>query len=314
MKTLYRFHLAPFAFAFAASFLHFSGSVASATTLPTLGDAKQFTLFQIGNGGNGDGILEVTSSSTVYGDVAKAASSSGNDLKVSSSTINGATYRAPGVGLDISSSIITGGNNANQNLASAVADAQTAATVVASLPGISDTVNLNSTTKTFTATGGGMVINVSGDFILNSNATLRLDGSSPLDFFVFNISANAKFEVQGSKIELLGEISPSDVLFNVMGQAGGPGEDDAKIQQSLFRGTLLAAGRNVIINDNEFAEGNGIYGAIIAGNKLLFAESDIMHEPFCPVPEPSSVALFSCFGLGLLTRLQRCQRYGLARW
>jgi hypothetical protein len=271
-------------------------NLSQAATIPMLGDAKPFTLFQIGNGGNGDGILEVTSLSTVNGDVAKASSSSGNELKVASSTINGATYRSSGVSLSVSSSTITGGNNADVDLSSAVADAQTAAMDAMMLPGISDTVNLNGTMKTFTATGGPVVINVSGDFILNSGATLRLDGSSPLDFFVFNVAASAKFDIQGSDIELLGHITPMDVLFNVKGVVGGGGEDDAKIQQSLFQGTLLAAGRNVIINDNQYDEGNGLYGAVIAGNKLLFAESDITHDPFMPIPEPATIWLV---GLGL---------------
>lgn len=161
---------------------------------------------------------------------------------------------------------------------------------------VPDTVNLNGTTKTFTATGGPVVINVAGDFILNSGATLRLTGASPLDFFVFNIAANAKFDIQGSVIELLGDVTISDVLFNVKGVVGGGGEDDAKIQESLFRGTLLAAGRNVLVNDNEFSEGHGIYGALIAGNKLIVQESDIVHDPFMPVPEPATCALA---GLGV---------------
>ena len=289
--------------------LAFCVGMVEAGTIPMLGAAKPFTLFQIGNGGNGDGILEVTSSSTVYGDVAKASSSSGNELKVSSSTINGATYRSSGVSLSVSSSTITGGNNANVDLSAAVADAHTAAMDAMMLPGISDTVNLNGTTKTFTATGGPVVINVSGNFILNSGAKLRLTGSSPLDFFIFNIAANAKFEIQGSDIELLGEITPMDVLFNVKGVAGGGGEDDAKIQESLFQGTLLAAGRNVIINDNEYAEGNGLYGAIIAGNKLLFAESDITHDPFMPtvVPEPTTLWLAG-FGAALVAARRKARR------
>ena len=288
--------------------LVFCVAAVEAGTIPMLGAAKQFTLFQIGNGGNGDGVLEVTSSSSVYGDVAKASSSSGNELKVSSSLIDGATYRSSGVSLSVSSSTITGGNNANVDLSAAVADAQAAAMDAMMLPGVSDTVNLNGTTKTFTATGGPVVINVSGDFILNSGAKLRLTGSSPLDFFVFNIAANAKFEIQGSDIELLGEITPMDVLFNVKGVVGGGGQDDAKIQESLFQGTLLAAGRNVIINDNEFAEGNGIYGAIIAGNKLLFAESDIIHDPFMPtvIPEPSGLSLI-CLVAGMLVAAGRCR-------
>ena len=115
-----------------------------------------------------------------------------------------------------------------------------------------------------------------------------------LDYFIFNIGANAKFDINsGANIHLLGDIAPSEVLFNVL---GGGGEADAKIQESIFKGTLLT-GRNALINDNEGT--NFILGAIIADGKLLFAESVITHQPFlaptpvlAPVPVPAAGLLF----------------------
>ena len=107
------------------------------------------------------------------------------------------------------------------------------------------------------------------------------------DFFIFNIAMEREFKITGSDIVLSG-VDPSRVLFNVLGLVPQSGPDDAIIQESLFYGTLLAPGRHVLINDNEYAEGNGLYGAIIAGGKLLFAESDITHDPF-GLPTTTSV-------------------------
>jgi hypothetical protein len=91
--------------------------------VPTTGDAKSYTLLQLGNQGSGDGELSVDSESTVYGDVGKANDGQGKELKVSSSTINGKADRAAGVSLSVSSSTITGGNFANVDFSSIVSDA-----------------------------------------------------------------------------------------------------------------------------------------------------------------------------------------------
>ncbi|HET6889997.1 MAG TPA: hypothetical protein VFH31_02755 [Pyrinomonadaceae bacterium] len=163
----------------------------------------------------------------------KANDGQGKELKVSSSTINGKTDRAAGVSLSVSSSTITGGNFANVDFSSIVSDALAASAAALALPGISDTVNLNSTTKTFTGSGGANVINVRGNFILNSGAKLQLNGGVD-DFFIFNIAMEREFKITGSDIVLLGDLDPSRVVFNVLGLVPQSGPDDAIIQESLF--------------------------------------------------------------------------------
>ena len=148
------------------------------------------------------------------------------------------------------------------------------------------------------------MIDVVGDFILD-DSLLNLSGG-PNDAFVFNISADAEFKVNSdAEIRLLGSLSAMDVLFNIEGVVGGGGPDDVIVQESLIHGTLLAPGRNVLINDNEFGEGHGIHGAVVAGGKLIFEESDITHEPFVFVPEPNTFLLTALAGIIALCRRRR---------
>ena len=152
--------------------------------------------------------------------------------------------------------------------------------------------------------------------------------TTAVGFFVFNISAGQSFEVVSSAvIKLSGDIVPEEVLFNVLGDVGGGGIDDASISgNSLFRGTLLAPERNVLVMQNHFytfSSGDlldddggtgapsttavswqtateGLFGQIVSGGKITWSESDISHHAFMtmpPVPEPISFVVWSLLGL-----------------
>ena len=151
------------------------------------------------------------------------------------------------------------------------------------------------------------MIHVNGNFILNSGSTLTLSGGAN-DFFIFNIAAGFQFKINGSEILLAGGLDASQVLFNVLGPPPGP--DDAIIQQSLVFGTILAPARNILVNDNQYADGNGLYGAIITGGKLLFAESDITHDPYCEpmgntVPDSGTTLALLAAALGAIGVVRR---------
>jgi len=191
-------------------------------------------------------------------------------------------------------------------------------------------------------TSGANVFNSTENFIVASDnmvdrTILELTGG-PGDFFVFNIAPNQAFMIDGAEIRLGGDIVPEEVLFNVLGSVGGGFFDDAQIQEdSLFRGTLLAPGRNVIVAQNHFItfassgfpddDGGmqapsttavvwddptntaGLFGQIVAGGKINWSESDIAYHGFMtmPVPEPATLLLFGTglVGIGVGNRRRR---------
>lgn len=265
-----------------------------------------YTLLQIG--GPRDGELLVGSESWVGGNVGKAKDDKDNELKVSSSTITGEAHWETDVNYLESSSTVLGGN---QEKSPAVFDAISDAAhdisaELASHPGTSDGgFNLNNTTRTITGNGGVNIFHVTSDFVIN-NSTLTLNGG-PEDVFVFNIPMEKDFQINSNaEIALSSEMDPRRVIFNVLGDVEESGPDTANIQESTFRGTLLAPGRNVNVGDNEYDEGHGLYGSIITGGKLTFQESDITHECFNPlvaIPEPGVFnLLLGTAGLLLLRR------------
>jgi len=279
--------------------------VTDITTQADLDRLCPYTLLQIG--GDRDGELLVGSESTVGGHVGKAKDTSDNELKVSSSQITGEAHWETGVNYDESSSTVTGGNHEKPSVdfAAIRASALVVAADLAALPGTDDGgFDLNNTDRTIIGTGGVNVFHVTSDFNLDGSK-LTLQGGEN-DVFIFNIKMGKDFILNSdAEIALSAGLDPRRVVFNVAGEVGGPGgKDDTSIQESTFRGTLLAAGRNVLIADNEYAEGHGLYGSIITGGKLSFQESDIVHECFEPlsaVPEPGMLSLLfvGCCLLGV---------------
>jgi len=272
--------------------------------LPCLGSAADYTLLQLGGPEEGapppvGGELLVASESTVYGSIGMALES-GMMVKISSSTVDGDIDRELGVDLDVSSSTIGGDiDELSDAYFDAIVDDALAASLAAfGLAGAVDQVISLGTGESLVlnGSGGANVFSITDDFILDG-ATLELAGGAD-DFFVFNVDEEFEFKINSGAEILLTGLDPSQVLFNIGGYVGGGYQDDVHIQESLFSGTLLATGRNVLINDNEYAEGHGLYGSVIAGGTLNFQESDITHDPFsvCRVPDPGTTVVLLLLG------------------
>ncbi len=294
-----------------------------------------YAIIQLGNPPSGDDTLDITSNSSVFGSTLKGKDTGDFDTKLSTSKVTGGWDVETGVDRDISSSSTGSQNEISASLMSqyrnAATDASTfwagesATTLSASQHSAMDGGGGLTLTRT---TGGANVYNSSQGFKVTSG-TLTLDGGVG-DFFVFNIAAGHEFDVSSAKIKLLGDITPEEVLFNVLGSVGGGGQDDAKIQSSLFMGTLLAPGRNVLVGSGNhfdtFASGGssqpplttsmnwwdatgGLFGQVVAGGKITWTESDIAHHGFC-VPEPSlglllGISLIGLVGAGAVRRFKQ---------
>ena len=323
----------------------------------TLGAAKPYTIIQLGQESTSttdSDNLDIDSNSSVFGSTLKGRDTTGgNENKLSTSKITGSWDRQTGV-TNSESSSFTGSQStlSNAQFSTIGQDAVGTSVFWGSQTGVSQSINLNSSNLTLDASSfakganNATIIDVNGDFILNSDSRLTLTGGAN-DFFVFNISADSEFDINSSSIiDVTGGIDAMDVLFNVQGNVEGPGPDGASINSaSIFQGTLLAPGRDVTIQSNHFftfvsggtmdndggfnapstteitaeeaiaekgddnnSEWGGIFGTIVAGGAIEISESDFSYQPFmAPVPVPAAVWLFGSALIGLFGLRRRRQ-------
>ncbi len=309
-----------------------------------VGFCSNYAIIQLGDppgAGGDDDNLDIESNSSVFGGVLKGNDTKASpDFKTKLSTSKVTTRwdveTEVGVGRDkTGSAVLSIGGTQNAIGTTKMNQIRSKATTASTYWASQTATNLSSDDHsdldgggglTLTgSTGGANVYNSTDDFKVNSEKLTLTGGVG--DYFVFNIFADQVFDINsGAEIELLGDITPEEVLFNVLGFVGGGGQDDAKVQgNSLFRGTLLALGRNVLVSQNHFDtfnssgliddDGNyqapettsidwqtateGLFGQVVAGGKITWSESDIKHHGFC-VPEPSLGLLLGISLVGLV--------------
>lgn len=162
-------------------------------------------------------------------------------------------------------------------LISGIASLQNVSTTAAGLSptsGSPTSINYSGTSMTFDNNpfGGKYVMSLS-NFILNNQSVLILKGVAG-SAFVINVSGSFSLD-NGSKIRLVGGLTPSDVLFNVTGNSG----TFSIAGNSLFKGTLLAynsagAQRTLTVSGNNTL----IRGQIIA-NKVIVTDGAKVRKP-----------------------------------
>jgi hypothetical protein len=117
--------------------------------------------------------------------------------------------------------------------------------------------NIN-TNQNITITGSGHVVLTLQNFVLNSSATITLQGTAATTF-VFNVSKS--FSLTSSSRIVLSGILASNVVYNVI----GTGSDASVSGSAKLQGILLANQRNVALSGNSITTGE------VIGNKVTIS-------------------------------------------
>ena len=120
---------------------------------------------------------------------------------------------------------------------------------------------------------------------------------------MFNVYGDEFSINSGSEIQLLGDITASDILFNIIGSGSA-----VSLNSSYTYGTILAPNRGLNVSSHTHT------GALIAGSEgINISSSNIGYDPFMPMnpvypsPEPSTVLLLGSglAGLGWYRRRRK---------
>jgi hypothetical protein len=217
--------------------------------LANAGRTHQWAIFTYGSGTSGSPFTAIDVSSPtavsgfqVDGDIALAGAYS--KLSVSGfGSVSGDRYeRRTSTESRTGNGVIGGSRFSSSSLDSTLVNAIAAlknvsnnAAALTATSGSPANITLNGGNMTFSNNPfSGKYVMKLGNFTLNNNSTLTLNGAAG-SAFVINVSNNFSLN-NGSKIVLSGGLTFSDVLFNIRGPSGtfsiGGG--------SLFNGTLLA--------------------------------------------------------------------------
>ena len=270
-------------------------SVSHTSAFPGLGSAGKYTVLSL------TGTFQNQTGTTINGDVGIGPNSAA--LIQGPSTITGSVFYDPSTRYASSGSVING--TYVQSMMQPSLDAWTASNYYKNYATQSNVFASISAATTIVAQSGFNVFSLSSGINLN-NADLTLSGSSN-DYFVFNIYGG--FTLTGtSSIRLLGGLTSSNVLFNII----GPGSALTTQLGSTVRGTILSIGRSISFNGVFIGQiiggGPGSTFALLTGTTVGPATASIRS-----VPDQGSAGWLSLIALGFVISFERCLRKKPAR-
>lgn len=235
--------------------------------LPELGDLSRFGVMTLGTNG-----LQMSGSAMVTGDVEVAGS--GTIAMSGYARIDGDFYRRGGsTVLMWSTATIAGKHYYNRNTeldndrTRALGISARAFALKPTRPYTNITLGQNQSTS-FSGAPGATVVLKLGNFTLNGNASLTLQGTATTTFV---INVTKQFSLAGtSKIVLSGGVTWNNVLFNIT----GTGADVTVSGSAVLQGIVMANARTVKLSGHAEA-----IGAVIANRVIMSDASRVVHLP-----------------------------------
>lgn len=244
-----------------------------------LGQAGQYSVFEVSQAGVTPGSFNVTNSS-IDGSVALGA---GTSFSALSTTIGGAVYEDSNVSVSSSGTTVAGGDPVTDLTAAAIAAAN-AWTTAAALAANNSFSNNSITGNTGPNASPVNVVNFGQGLIL-SGATLTINGTSS-EQFVFNVSQDL---ILSDTSIVLNGVSASNVLFNITGGTG-----IVSIYGGTFSGDILdLAGSSSVSLTGGVMDGSIISdGTITVSNSsiVLPSEPDVTLAPELPTSMTAGLA------------------------
>ena len=228
--------------------------------LGNLGSAGSFSILGISGGNQNNPQINIQGS---FGGSATIGVGANVQLHVQGNTnLTNAVTEDPSAKIQLDGGASISGTQTQEPFAAIQSAAIAASSAAAALTTTQTISQSGNNSITVTGNGGQNVISVTNQINLNNGQNLVIHGG-PNDTFIFNFQQGQNLQLQnGSSIVLQGGVSPSQVLFNFLGNGG-----NVQIQ-SNNNGASNTAGIFLNINGQINIQGGTHNSVFISGNQI----------------------------------------------